>query len=76
MYIFINFGLLAFKHVIFTLFEWKLIFNFLVYNSLALPYNISYKCLFVYINFPPFSEILQCLNAIVFIPMLLRNISN
>ena len=39
-------------------------------------YNISYTCLFVYLNFPPFSEIFQCLNAIVFIHMLLRNISN
>ena len=36
------------------------------------PYhNISYTCLFVYLNFLPFSEIFQCLNAIVFIPMLL-----
>ena len=40
------------------------------------PYrNISYTCLFVYLNFPPVSEIFQCLNAIVFIPMLFRNIS-
>ena len=41
------------------------------------PYhNISHTCLFVYLNFPHLLEILQCLNAIVFKPMLYSKLRN